>query len=351
MNPPLHGIRVLDLTELLPGPYATKLLADLGATVVKIERPSGDGAQAISAPLYRSLNGSKQRVALDLKDAGDRSRFMDMAAGADVVVEAYRPGVAKRLGIDYERLSQANAGLVYASITGYGQNGPDAMRPGHDINYLAAAGILAISGTVDGGPSHETGLPVADIAGSMFAVTSILAALVQRASTSRGQFLDVSITDALVSWMTPRLGFFRGPAAESFEQGRFHILSRPAYGIFETADGRHITLAAVEDKFWETLAAAFSLSFRTDERCATYRGRQALAAAINAEITQIIRSRSAAEWASLFLARDIPFSIVRNPAELFDDPHLAHRSVLSPISDEAPDTGYPVPMTGIAPNR
>jgi CoA:oxalate CoA-transferase len=344
--PPLHGIRVVDLSELMPGPYATKLLADLGADVLKIERPGGDGAHAVSEWLYNSLNHGKALLTLDLRSEAGQAKLAELVVDADIVVESYRPGVTARLGADYPRLSQINERIIYASLTGYGQYGPDAARPGHDINFLAASGALAISGPPDGGPSHDIGLPVGDLAGSMFAVTSILAALVQRAATGKGQFLDVSITDSVLSWMTPRLGYFHGKAALGVEQGRFEILSRPAYGLFATADDRHLTIAAIEDKFWSALVKLLGLSFDNDERCRSYPGRKPLAPAINAEIAQRIATRSLSDWLPVFAATDIPYSAVLRPDELFDDPHHLQRGVVSNRQGD-PVTIFPVPMLGM----
>ena len=195
---PLAGIRIIDLTALLPGPYATQLFVDLGAEVIKIERPDGgDGARTLSPGMFASVNRGKQSLCLDLKQEAGREILRQLVQQADVLMEGYRPSVTKRLGVDYASLHALNPQLIYVSLTGYGQTGPLAQRPGHDINYLAAAGIIGLSGTPDGPPVHEIGAPVGDLAGSMFAVVAVLGALLQRSQRHEGQYLDVSITDAL----------------------------------------------------------------------------------------------------------------------------------------------------------
>ncbi|MFV0512121.1 MAG: CaiB/BaiF CoA transferase family protein [Jhaorihella sp.] len=342
MTQPLHGLRVVDLSELLPGPYAAKILGDLGASVVKIERPGGDGALSLSPTLYKVLNKGKDRQEIDLKSEMGRDAFKGIVAQADVLIEAYRPGVAARLGIDHETLLDLNPRLIYAAITGYGQTGPDAQRPGHDINYLARAGVLAISGQPDGAPGYDFGLPVADLAGSMFAVTSIMAAYIQRQETGLGQFLDVSISNSTAYWMTPRMGLFSGPEALDAREAKLAILSRPAYGIFETSDGAYITIAAVEDKFWTALVGILDLPFADDPRLGSYPERQTHAAEINSVIGARILKRPAAEWDGIFGSIDIPFALVQSPQDT-----------------EGPDNGgqagsgahYPVSMQGLRDDR
>ncbi|MFP5476993.1 MAG: CoA transferase, partial [Gammaproteobacteria bacterium] len=179
--PPLAGITVLDFSELLPGPFFTQMLAEMGAEVIKVERPPhGDNARRLGPGGFEAVNRGKKSVLLDLKDEAGRARAHALLAGADVLVESYRPGVMTRLGLDHASLQAAHPRLVYVSLSGYGQDGPWAQLPGHDINYLAAAGVMALSGEPGGPPAPGFGLPAADLCGAMYALSATLAALLQR---------------------------------------------------------------------------------------------------------------------------------------------------------------------------
>ena len=270
---PLSGIKVLDLSTLLPGPLATLMLADAGADVVKLERPGrGDEMRSYeprfgeASANYAVLNRGKRAYAVDFKDPGQRDRVLALAAEADVVVEQFRPGVADRLGLGYEHVSSVNPDVVYCSITGYGPTGPHAQRAGHDLNYLAESGLLGVVTDSTGSPS----LPVstlADIAGGTYpAVVNILLALRQRDITGEGTHLQVSMTDNL---HVLAYGYFAThqagggwprPGAELLTGGS------PRYQIYPTADGRYIACAALEQKFWDRLIdlVGFDEKFRED---------------------------------------------------------------------------------------
>lgn len=263
---PLAGVRVLDLSTLLPGPLGTLMLADAGADVIKIERPGrGDEMRSYNPKLgkasanYAVLNRGKRAFSADLKDPADRDRVLDLAARADIVMEQFRPGVAARLGLGYEHLRARNPKIVYCSITGYGQTGPHATRAGHDLNYLAESGLLGVVTDGTGAPQ----LPVtvlADIAaGSYPAVVNILLALRQRDRTGAGCHLDVSMAHNLQV-----LGY--GYVAAHQGSGRWPEPSReqltggsPRYQIYATSDGRHVAVAALEQKFWERLTTLIGL--------------------------------------------------------------------------------------------
>ncbi|MGL4285315.1 MAG: CaiB/BaiF CoA transferase family protein [Phreatobacter sp.] len=313
MHSPLADVRVVDLSELLPGPYATQLLGDLGATVIKVERPAGDNARAMLPGLFAAVNRGKQSVVIDLKSEAGRRQFRELVAGADVMVEGFRPGVAQRLGVDYASLAELNPRLIYASLTGYGQVGVMADQPGHDLNYLAASGVLGLLPPPEPGRPHGIGLPVGDLAGSMFAVVSVLAALMQRQRSGRGQYLDVSITDALSHWMTPRLGMILHDGA-----GQMH--QRPGYGFFACADGRILVLAAMEDHFWKRLVDLLDLSEFAGPEFATYRQRQAQYDAIKTRLDQVFLMLPLAAWLTQLQAHDIPANGLATPEEALDDP-------------------------------
>ncbi len=349
MPAPLAGVRIIDLTELLPGPYATQLLADLGADVVKIERPGvGDNGRVLSKGLFGSVNRGKRSLSLDLKHDDGRAVLRRLATDADVLVEGYRPGVVKRLGVDYDSLRLLNPRLIYASLTGYGQTGPIAQRPGHDVNYLAAAGIVALSGDPDGPPVHDFGAPVGDLAGSMFTVVAVLGALFQRSKSDSGagQYLDVSITDALVSWMSPRIGVHMASGHSDALATKHEILTRPAYGLFECADGKHLTLAALETPFWRRLVQALHLTEFAGPEWEALSARVKRTPEIADVLRTCFRSRPLAHWINVLAQHDIPFSTVPDISEVLADPHFRARGL---YVEGAGGTfvRFPVPMTGV----
>ncbi len=242
---PLRGVRVVDLSWLLPGPLCTSLLADLGADVLKIERPGdGDYARTLLPGLFRLVNRGKRSAVFDLHEPGDRGRLLDIVAQADIFVEGFRPGVVDRFGVGYADVRKRNPKIVYVSISGYGQSGPMRSHPGHDINYCAEAGLLAIPSTVDQERPYRMQLPVSDIAGGMYAALSALAALRQRDITGLGAQVDVSLTECAFAWSA-----IRWADAPASDQDNWKHVS-PGNDIFCAADGEWLAVALVEDKFW-----------------------------------------------------------------------------------------------------
>jgi crotonobetainyl-CoA:carnitine CoA-transferase CaiB-like acyl-CoA transferase len=346
--PPLAGLRVVDLSELLPGPYATSLLADLGAEVVKVERPGGDNARAIAPDMVEALNRGKRSICIDLKTEPGRAVLNQLAQRSDVLVEGFRPGVTRRLGVDYDSLRRLNPRLVYASLSGYGASGPQSLRPGHDLNYLSAAGVVGLSQR-GGAPTHDVNIPVADIAGSMFAVVSILAALAQRGRDGRGQFLDVAIADAALHWTTPRLGPWlaargRGTAAAA------GLPRQPAYGVYRTADGRYLSIGAIEDNFFARLVAALGLVALQVPALARHHDRVPHAARIDAAIAECLATEPLAHWAALFDAADIPYAPVHNLDEALADPHYRARGMVDEVEGQ-PHLRFPVPLRDLPAQR
>jgi crotonobetainyl-CoA:carnitine CoA-transferase CaiB-like acyl-CoA transferase len=248
----LTGLSVLDLSIWRPGPYATSLLRHLGADVLKVEPPGGDPMRHY-AGLFESVNAGKRSIVLDLKQPSDRSRALELAAACDVVVEGFRPGVVARLGIDEPTVRELNPRVVYCSISGYGQRGPRAELPGHDVNYQAWAGALAPEGSTAAMPP----LPVADLASGMAAAFGICAALVGRGVHGRGTYLDVSMTDVMATW-TGSTGAASSPGDTTGDS------SVPGYGLFSTAGGGQVALGVVnEQHFWSALCATLGLSSLT----------------------------------------------------------------------------------------
>ncbi|WP_456390818.1 CaiB/BaiF CoA transferase family protein [Profundibacter sp.] len=345
-QPPLAGITVLDLSELLPGPYATQHLVELGARVIKVERPGGDGARKMFPGLFQAINRGKESITLDLKSEADRTVLKKLVKTADVVIESNRPGVTTRLGVDYATLSEINPRLIYCSISGYGQTGPSRNWPGHDMNYAAMAGAVAISGRPDGPPEHTTGVPIGDIAAASFALISILSALRARDVTGKGQYLDVSITDALTSWIMPRYGVWDLAQRQGTESGKAEILQRPGYGVFATADGQHLTLGAIETHFFRALLRVTGLTQFDDAVYDDYLTRKKATDKISDALAACIIQKDYAFWAEAFEREDVPFSRVNSLAELADDPQLAARGMIRQAG-EANVIAYPVPMDGI----
>lgn len=250
----LDGIRVVDFTRLLPGPYATLRLADLGAEVIQVEsaqggdpaRSMGEKVNGIGA-VFQANHRSKRSVFLDLKLEADRQQAVELALSADIVLEGFRPGVADRLGIGYPALSERKPNLVYCSLTGYGQTGPYKDHAGHDLNFLAQSGVLSLFRDAHGRPLQPA-IQLADLIGGMVASETLLAALIRRGITGEGAYLDVSITDALLG-LLPTHAFYQ--QALQMECGPEQLTgSLICYHLYRTADGRTVTLAALEPKFW-----------------------------------------------------------------------------------------------------
>ncbi|WP_445286972.1 CaiB/BaiF CoA transferase family protein [Variovorax atrisoli] len=347
---PLAGVTVLDFSELLPGPFFTQNLAEMGARVIKIERPpGGDNARRMGPGGFEAVNRGKLSLLVDLKDEAQRARVQELVAQADVLVESYRPGVMARLGLDYASLRERFPRLVYVSLSGYGQAGPWAQLPGHDINYLAAAGALAVSGEPGGPPTQNFGLPVADLCGSMYALSSTLAALLQRERTGRGQHLDVALADCVLHWMNPRLGAYRADGANSLERQRTSTQLKPAYGSFRCRDGQHLSVAALEDHFWARLCDVLDMGDFAGEPYRTLGARKKQAQAINDRIAQQLAARDSAEAFETMARNDLPVAPVVPPAELAALPQFAQRGLVNG-TEALSLVRFPVPLEGVDPS-
>jgi crotonobetainyl-CoA:carnitine CoA-transferase CaiB-like acyl-CoA transferase len=328
---PLAGVRVLDLSWLLPGPFCTHVLVDLGADVIKIERPGdGDYLRDILPATYALVNRGKRSIALDLKQAEDRALFDQLLDSADVLVEAFRPGVAARLGVDYATLSARHPRLVYASLSGYGQDGPLAHLPGHDINYLARAGALAIPAHWEEAP-RRSGLPVADLAASLYAVINIMAALRVRDASGRGAHVDLAITDAVLHWSQVRF-------ADHAQAGEAWHHVRPGNDVFRTADGALLALGLVEEKFWGNFGAACGWNeaaslARDFEQAGNAAVRLDAGNRLRAGVTAAIAARDLAHWQRVLAEHDVPFAPVHGPRDVFTEAHFVARGVVSQFKD------------------
>lgn len=340
--PMLRGIRVLDLTRFLPGGYCTVLLADLGAEVVKIEEPKrGDPARTPHPMLdpigarHALRNRAKKSVTVNLADPRGAEVMRRLVSRAHVLVEGFRPGAAARLGVGFDTVHAWNPALVYCSISGYGQDGPYRDLPGHDINYMAYAGALAVMAR-DGAPEAPA-LQVADIAGGMLAATGILAAVIEAQRTGRGRLVDVALADAVISTLyLPYVSHVAGTAG--FGDGARHA-PRAAYGVYETADGKHLTLGiAAEMHFWTRLCRAVGREDLADEAHLSGGKQQEARAALE----ELFRTRSRDEWCELLRRNDVPCAPVNDLDEVVRDPHTRVRRMFVDRAAGPPVIGCPL---------
>jgi len=310
---PLAGIRVADFSMFVPGPFASAILADLGAEVTKVEPLKGDPGRSYVPVQFETENRNKRGIALDLKKPESRKVVEKLAAAAHVVLEGFRPAVAKRLGMDYATLKKANGKLVYCSISGYGQTGPWSARPGHDVNYVAAAGALAFPGQWLKAPVRSS-LPIADMGGGAFAAIAVLAALKE----GKGAYLDLSLFETAFFWTAMR------HSLDPDVDPRAHIF--PANDVFGTADGKRLTLGILEEHFWTNFVPlAPELG---EERFSSDEKRRANGDELSKKIAEVICTRSAEEWLRLLEENDVPVDLCVTPAEAAQHPQLLARQAL-----------------------
>ena len=327
----LAGIRVLDLSRLLPGPFLTMILADMGADVVKVEDPSiGDYLRAFP-PMkggmggrFLAVNRGKRSIAIDLKTAEGKATFLTLVERADVVVESFRPGVMTKLGIGYDELAARRPEIIVCSISGYGQTGPYVDRAGHDLNYIALAGALAMSGTAGGAPEIP-GVQIADLGGgALWGATAILGALVGRARTGKGAHLDISMTEGALALLAAELGNFDCNRAARPTRGTEALNGGVAcYGVYRTSDDRYLAVGALEPKFWIALNQAIGRA----PIAAELLGSAAEQARVRRELSEIFATRTAAEWQAALADCDCCVEIVTELAELPDHPLHKAREV------------------------
>jgi crotonobetainyl-CoA:carnitine CoA-transferase CaiB-like acyl-CoA transferase len=345
----LAGLTVLDLTRLLPGAYCTQMLADLGADVIKVEEPGRGDYNREFPPInvkesgsFLLLNRNKRSVTVNLKTEEGKVILRRLAARADILVEGFRPGVMDRLGVGYEALTKENPRLIYCAISGYGQDGPYAKTPGHDLNYMALAGALQLFGKAGEGPIVP-GLSIADQGGgSLMAAFGILAAVLGRARTGKGQFVDVSMTDGAVSWLGYHAADYLFAGVEPKGGERRFIGQAPCYNVFRCADGRHITLGLIEPQFWNRFCDIVGLPDLKEEQWpeGEVADRQMSC------VADLMASRSCDEWMALLGPADLPVAPVNTMREAFDDPQLKHREMLlemdHPVEGRIPQLGFPI---------
>jgi crotonobetainyl-CoA:carnitine CoA-transferase CaiB-like acyl-CoA transferase len=315
------------------------LLADLGAEVIKIERPvMGDLARQ-SPFFFNSINGNKKSLTIDLQSTKAREILYRLVKTSDVFMEGFRPGVAARLGIDYPTMKKIHPGLIYCSISGYGQDGPYSNMPGHDLNYLAMTGMLNCFRDEQ---NHFIlpGVAIGDLSAGMFAAIGILAALQARQKNTEGRFIDVSMFDGLVSWMTTRLGIFWGT-------GKFEREQDAGYGVFRAKDGGYFTLAiAHEDWFWKRLCAAVGFDEYQDLKHSERTKRRS---ELIEKLQKIFLQKNKKAWLKILQKADVPYAPVRTPCEIENDPHVVFRKMIQdvdfPDGEKNKQVGFPINLS------
>lgn len=343
---PLQSIRVLDLSRLLPGPFCTMLLADFGAEVIKIEAPElGDYARHYdpkideNSVMFHSLNRNKKSVTLDLKTDEGKDQFFQMVGKADVVVESFRPGVMKRLGLDFPVLEKINPRLIYCAISGYGQTGPYAEMPGHDINYISYAGLLELMGEKDGKPIVPA-VQVADLAGGAYpAVTGILLALLEREKSGKGQFIDISMMDGVISLLQSTLPNYLMKNIPSKRGEQMLSGGLACYEVYQTKDGRWLAVGALEMKFWRV----FCQKIGKPEWIALLNEQDEVQYKLKHDIQNVIYTKTLEEWMDIFDDAEACVSPVLNFAELVNHPQVQARKMFEAIEQD----GIPVKHIGI----
>jgi alpha-methylacyl-CoA racemase len=351
---PLSGLRVLDLGRLLPGPFCTMLLADLGADVIKVEDLAGGDYIRWTPPLhgeysaaFYGLNRNKRSIKLNLKSDGGREAFLRLVETADVVVESFRPGVMDRLGVGYASLRSRNPRVILCSITGYGQDGPYRDRAGHDINYISIGGIAGFTGTADGTLAMP-GVQIGDIGGGgMSAAIAILAALRGRERTGEGQHCDVSMLDGVVSWLSVHAGRYFSDGVNP-RPATVHLNGRhPCYNLYRCADGM-MSVGALEPKFWKELVEALGAAHLIDEAFADGDA----AARVHAELEAVFLTRTRAEWAAHLAGRDVCCEPVLTFDEVFANEQVQHRRLrVDPgVGGPTAQLGFPFTLSATPPS-
>jgi len=353
----LDGVRIVDLTQVMGGPFCTMQLADLGADVIKVEPPAGDLSRSMggaelempgddNAPFF-ALNRNKRSIVLDLTRERDKAIFAALVRTADVLVESFRPGVTKRLGVDYDTMAGINPRLIYASISGFGQTGPYANRPGFDLIAQGMSGIMSVTGEPGGAPV-KCGVPIADLSVGLIAANGVLAALIAREKTGRGQYIDTSLFEsalAMCVWETTEY-WASGDTPRAL--GSAHRLSAP-YQALRTSDG-YITLAALTSQQWLSLCATIERQeLAEDSRFATNAARLANRGALVRELESALAGPTTAEWVDRLLAVGVPAGPIHDFAQVFADEHTHARHMVEeiehPVAGRVRTLGFPLKMS------
>ena len=335
----LSRFTVLDLTRVRAGPTAVRQLADWGANVIKIDAPEEEGAEPMGGARrgsdFQNLHRNKRSITLNLKDKAAREVFYRMVKKADVVVENFRPDVKERLGIDYESLKKINKGIVYASISGFGQDGPYRDRPGFDQIAQGMGGLMSITGLPGQGPVR-VGIPVADLCAGLFCAIGILTALLEREQSGEGQWVQTSLLQAQVFMLDFQASRWLNMKEVPPQAGNNHPTSIPT-GVFKTADG-HINIATTGQKIWERFAQAIGApELIAREEYATGALRLKNRDALNAELDKITAAKSSAEWQDILDKAGVPTGPIYSIDQMFEDPQVKHLGLAVPVPTDSQD--------------
>lgn len=356
MEAPLTGVRVLDLTQFLAGPYGSMLLGDLGAEIIKIEPPGGDPMRQMppyflagESAYFLSINRNKRSVTLNLKTPAGRQVFYDLVRLSDVVLDNFRPGVMEGLGLGYETLRQINRRIIACSITGFGRTGPYRDRPAFDLVLQAMSGAMSITGEPER-PPVRMGIPMGDLAGGMFAAQAISAALYARERTGEGCFIDLGLMDCLTALLTYVAQYYLAGGPVPQPAGSHHQSVVP-YGVFATADG-HLVIAVFAEKFWSALCRALERpDLAEDPRFARNELRLEHRAELLPILQDIFRRRPTREWLTRLEAEGVPSGPVQTIDQVLADPHIAARHMLvrvpHPSIGELPLLGNPIKISDV----
>ncbi|MDR9792248.1 CoA transferase [Aeribacillus pallidus] len=345
---PLAGIKIIDLTRILSGPFCTMTLADLGAEVIKIESPQGDDTRQWGPPFIKnesayflSVNRNKKSVVLNLKDPKGKEILLKMVEEADVVVENFRPGTLKKLGIDYDILKQHNRRVILASISGFGQTGPYSKKPGYDVLAQGMGGLMSVTGEPDGTPV-KAGYSLADIGAGMWATIGILSALWERERSGQGQWIDVSLLDTMVSWQTYLAGNYFATNNDPKPLGGAHPNIVP-YQVFEASDG-HFILAVGNDSLWNSLVDVLDVEALRGRKFKTNPDRVQNRDELISILEEIFKRKTRDEWVDMLESAKIPCGPVNKLSDILNDAHIKEREMV--VEMEHPSLGI-LKMLGV----
>ncbi len=354
----LSGYKVLDLTTFLSGPFCTQVLADLGADVVKVEPPAGDSSRHIpphfvgnDSAYFLANNRNKRSVVADLKTKDGQALVLDLIAKADVVVDNYRPGVLQRLNIDPAKICAAHPALIWASISGFGQNGPWKDRPAYDMIVQAESGVMSLTGEPDR-PSVRLGIPAGDTVAGLYATIAINAALANRERTGQGQMIDISMLDCQLAMLSYQSAYALIAGVTPGPQGARHD-SIPTYRSFVARDGRQVVITANTTRMWEGLCAALDLPYiKSDPRFASGRSRLENKDALWGILEPIFLTRDAKDWINVLEEADVPVALIKSVPEALEDARSYGRDMITQLengTDPAVDVvGNPIKFAGHA---
>lgn len=335
---PLEGYTVVDFSHWFPGPYCTMLLSDMGARVIKVEPTvTGDPERNVEGT-FSVANAGKESVAVDLTTDQGQEVVHRLISQADILIESFRPGTTKKLGIDYATVANLKKDIIYCSITGYGQTGPLAGLPAHNISITAETGILSMGGLTGEPPEENYGVYVADLSASMFAVISVLGAVLQKVREGKGAYIDISMSDCCVSWVSSVWGEYNNGLTKE------EVICHPAFGVFEAKDGKYLAIAAIVDKHW--LALCEALNFRDyieNPAFATRAKRKTMTDIINKRIAETIKTKERENWLNLLRGLGIAANPVTTHEELANHKHFVERQLLDTSKKRLPATGVAFP--------